>query len=147
MSDGYIDLSPKQTGLFPKTIETLHELKREGYSMHIITNGFKEVQFIKLEEARLRPFFDLVLCSEDLGHHKPSRLIFEYGLKLAGATARKSVMIGDDYEVDIVGARNCGMHGVLFDPKNTKSHLEHEYRIGQLNELPEKLTWILRSQL
>jgi putative hydrolase of the HAD superfamily len=147
ISQGYIELSPRQTNLFPKTIETLNELKREGYSMHIITNGFKEVQFIKLEEARLQPYFDLVLCSEEVGHNKPSRFIFEHALKETGANAMESIMIGDDYEVDIVGARNCGMHGILFDPENSKAHLENEFRIQHLHELPEKLTWALRSRL
>jgi putative hydrolase of the HAD superfamily len=147
ISQGYIEISPRQTHLFPKTLETLNELKREGYQMHIITNGFKEVQFIKLEEARLRPFFDLVLCSEEVGYNKPSRFIFEHALKVTGAVATESVMIGDDYEVDIVGARNCGMHGILFDPENNKVHLEEEFRICHLRELTEKLTWILRSRL
>jgi len=147
LSDGYIEISPKQTHLFPKALETLNDLKRDGYLMHIITNGFKEVQFIKLEEARLRPYFDLILCSEEVGHNKPSRFIFEHALHVTGALASESVMIGDDYEVDIVGARNCGMHGILFDPENTKGHLETEFRIRHLEELPEKLTWILRSRL
>lgn len=145
ISQGYIDLSPKQTNLFPKTLETLAELQKEGYQMHIITNGFKEVQHIKLEEAKLRPYFDLVLCSEEVGHNKPSKKIFEFALNQTGADASKSVMIGDDYEVDIVGARSSGMHGILFDPSNTKSHLENEFRIQHLNELPEKLTWVLRT--
>ena len=147
ISQGYIDLSPRQTHLFPKTIETLNELKRDGYLMHIITNGFKEVQFIKLEEARLRPYFDLILCSEEVGHNKPSRFIFELALKETGANASESVMIGDDYEVDIVGARNCGMLGILFDPENKKGQLENEFRIQHISELPEKLTWVLRSRL
>lgn len=147
ISNDYIELSPKQTCLFPGTIETLDELKYEGYNMHIITNGFKEVQFIKLEEAKLNRYFDLVLCSEEVGYNKPSRNIFNHALTHTGATAAESVMIGDDYEIDILGARNCGMHGVLFDPTNTKSHLEREHRICQLKELPEKLTWIFRSQL
>jgi putative hydrolase of the HAD superfamily len=147
LSNGYIEISPRKTHLFPKTLQTLNELQRDGYRMHIITNGFKEVQFIKLEEARLRPYFDLILCSEEVGHNKPSRFIFEHALHKTGALASESVMIGDDYEVDIVGARNCGMHGILFDPENNKGHLEDQFRIRHLEELPEKLTWVLRSRL
>lgn len=145
LSSGYIELSPRQTALFPSALETLHELKSEGYQMHIITNGFKEVQYIKLEEARLKPYFDLVLCSEEVGHNKPSKLIFEYALHSVRARPENSVMIGDDYEVDFVGAKNCGMHAVLFDPENEKEKLENQHRIQHLNELPGLLPWIFRT--
>lgn len=145
LSSGYIELSPRQTALFPSALETLNELKSEGYQMHIITNGFKEVQFIKLEEARLKPYFDLILCSEEVGHNKPSKLIFEYALQTVSAKAENSVMIGDDYEVDVVGARNSGMHAILFDPENEKSKLENLHRIQHLNELPGLLPWVFRT--
>lgn len=145
ISSGYIELSPKQTALFPSALDTLKELKTEGYQLHIITNGFKEVQFTKLVEARLHSFFDLILCSEEVGHNKPSKLIFEHALNTVGALPLNSVMIGDDYEVDVVGARNCGMHAVLFDPKNEKEKLENQHRIKDLHELPSLLPWIFRT--
>jgi putative hydrolase of the HAD superfamily len=144
-SDGYVEISPRQTALFPETIETLVSLKRDEYNMHIITNGFKEVQYIKLENSGLDGFFDVILCSEDVGHNKPSPLIFDYALKQAGATKKDSVMIGDDLEVDVIGANNAGIMGILFDPYDHYSNLTDTPRIKQLDELQELLPWIFRN--
>jgi len=145
ISDGYVELSPQQTALFPKTHETLNYLQKEGYNMHIITNGFKEVQYIKLNKSGLDRYFDVIVCSEDVGQNKPSPAIFKHSLDTANAKAIDSVMIGDDYEVDVVGARNFGMHAILFDPYDEKRHLEDEGRIQCLNEIPSKLPWIFKN--
>lgn len=147
LSQGYIDLSPQQTCLFPKTLETLEYLQKEGYNMHIITNGFKEVQFVKLNKSGLEKYFDVIVCYEDVGKNKPSREIFSHSMKRAGCTSDHSVMIGDDYEVDILGAMRSGMQGVLFDPKNHFRHYEKNFRIKHLGELPEILPWVFRKTL
>ncbi len=142
ISDGYVELSPQQTALFPKTHETLDYLQKEGYNMHIITNGFKEVQYIKLNKSGLDHYFDVIVCSEDVGQNKPSPAIFKHSLNAANAKAIDSVMIGDDYEVDIVGAQNYGMFGILFDPENSFKHFQDQHRIQSLDELPVLLPFI-----
>ena len=97
LGDGYVELSPYQTNLFPHTIETLDALKKEDYQLHIITNGFKEVQYIKLKNSGLIDFFDVILCSEEVGKTKPSPLVFQAAIDRANATKKESLMIGDDY--------------------------------------------------
>ncbi len=143
MSDGYIDVSPKQTALFPGAIDTLTQLKSDGYQMHIITNGFREVQFVKIDNCDLTPYFDVIVCSEDVGVNKPDKQIFTHALTKAKAQPSLSVMIGDDYEVDVSGAIHSGMHGIHFDPYNMFPD-EHLVRIRSLSELPDILPWILR---
>lgn len=147
ISDGYVELSPQQTALFPNAIETLEYLKKEGYTMHIITNGFKEVQFIKLKNSGLIDFFDVIVCSEDVGYNKPNPAIFNHSLSKAAATAEKSVMIGDDYEVDVLGALNFGMKGVLFDPYNEFKSSVDGNKIKNLNELSALLPWVFKTNL
>lgn len=142
LSDGYVELSPKQTALFPEALETLKLLQEQGYPMHIITNGFKEVQYIKLENSGLAPFFDIVVCSEDVGKNKPAPDIFHHALERAGAKATNSIMIGDDYAVDIIGAYNAGMQGILFDPEDKCIIRSGDHKIQHLNEIPGKLAWI-----
>ncbi len=127
ISQAYIDLSPKQTKLFPNAIETLTKLHEMGFKMHIITNGFVEVQYIKLKESKLEPFFDVIVCSEHIGFNKPDRRIFEHALNLACAKAEESMMIGDDLQVDILGANQVGMEAVLFDPE--KKHKSQAFKI------------------
>ncbi len=136
MSDRYLEISPFQTHLFPSTKEVLTDLKNSNYNLHIITNGFKEVQFTKLENSGILHFFNDVLCSEEIGQAKPHPLVFEGALKRTNAIAANSIMIGDDFNADVVGAENAGIRGVLFDPFKIyegKSGLE---RVGHLEEIP-----------
>lgn len=147
LSDGYVELSPQQTVLFPDAIETLNTLQKSGYNMHIITNGFKEVQHIKLKNSKLENYFDVIVCSEDVGKNKPSPDIFHHSMQRANTKASESVMIGDDYEVDVLGALNVGMKGILFDPDKTHNHQQDDHRIHKLNELPDLLPWVMRTIL
>ncbi len=136
LAEAYVNFSPYQTQLFPKTIEVLNELKDNGHPMHIITNGFKEVQFIKLRESKLIDYFDVILCSEEVGQSKPAKAVFDRALDMAGTTAEKSIMIGDSYQADIVGAENAGIKAVLFDPTREHKVGFHPYHIHALDQLP-----------
>jgi putative hydrolase of the HAD superfamily len=142
LSDGYVAISPKQTLLHDGALETLDQLKSDGYSMHIITNGFKEVQYIKLENSGLAPYFDTVVCSEELGKNKPAPEIFYHALTKAGAKNTGSVMIGDDPEVDVVGAINAGLSGILFDPEDVHRTPHSAVKIKRLSELSDVLPWL-----
>jgi putative hydrolase of the HAD superfamily len=144
LSDAYVQISPLQTALFPSAIQTLEELAQMGFKLHIITNGFQEVQFIKLENCGLRAFFDVVVCSEFVGKNKPDLAIFKYAMNQAGAKAQKSVMIGDDYHVDIAGALRAGMQAIWFDP-SAKNQYNYENTIAELTVLPEMLPKLLLS--
>ncbi|MFM6945503.1 MAG: YjjG family noncanonical pyrimidine nucleotidase [Flavobacteriales bacterium] len=134
LSDAYVQISPLQTALFPAAIETLQELQQMGYNLHIITNGFQEVQFIKLENCGLRAFFDVIVCSEFVGKNKPEPAIFNYAMNQAGAKPAQAIMIGDDYHVDVAGALRAGMQAVWFDPSGKNSY-GYEHTIKQLTEL------------
>jgi putative hydrolase of the HAD superfamily len=136
LSNGYIEISPRQTELFPNTLETLVELQHMGYQMHIITNGFQEVQYLKLEESKLAPFFQQIICSEAVGYTKPDARVFHHAMQLAQTSPKDSVMIGDDREVDIMGAMQVGMHAILFDPENQYAQLPGEPKISNLETLP-----------
>ena len=142
LAQRYVETSPYQTQLFPGTIPTLQLLKEQGYHLHIITNGFKEVQFIKLENSKIIDFFDVILCSEDVGHNKPHPDIFLEAMSRANTTATNSVMIGDDLRVDVGGAENIGIKGVLFDPKGKYDFNTHPYIIKRLSQFPEILPWL-----
>lgn len=142
LADGYVALSPHQTNIFPDTIETLERLRKDEFELHIITNGFSEVQHIKLEKSGLKPYFEVVLCSEEVGKSKPNRLVFDHALGLAKANAGDSVMIGDSYEADIVGAENAGIRAILFDPNRIHREGRHKWHIHELKAIPETLPWM-----
>ena len=138
ISEDYIHISPRQTQLFPKTIDTLKELKNRNYSLHIITNGFEEVQYIKLKESLLDSYFDIIVCSEHIGFNKPDKRIFQHAMNQANAKVFESVMIGDDLKIDILGANQIGMEAILFDPND-----EHKTKAFQkIKVLDELLTFL-----
>ncbi len=110
----YLENMALQTKLFPGTIETLTSLKQKGYQMHVITNGFREVQHSKLANCRLDAFFTKVFISEDIQTTKPHREIFEHALKSTNALKKRSIMIGDSWGIDILGALEFGMDQIMF---------------------------------
>lgn len=143
MGEAYIEVSPRQTQLFPNVIETLEELNSIGFKLHIITNGFAEVQYIKLENCGLIQYFDVIVCSEVIGKNKPDPLIFRHALKEANAMNVNSLMIGDDYHADIHGALQSGLQAVLFDP-HKQQNSSYEWVISDLIEVPSMALKLLR---
>jgi putative hydrolase of the HAD superfamily len=138
IGDDYVLISPTKKQLFPFTHETLTYLINK-YKLHIITNGFSEIQFIKLKNSDLDKYFTNVITSEEAGAQKPSPVIFEHALKIARAEINESLMIGDDLETDILGARNMGIDQVFFNTDNVQHSENITYEISSLKELQEIL--------
>jgi putative hydrolase of the HAD superfamily len=135
LSDEYTYRSPRKGLLFPDTIETLDVLKTR-FQLHIITNGFEEIQHVKLEFSGLNNYFECLITSEQAGSKKPDAAIFNYALQQAGAIAEESLMIGDDLDVDIIGAKIIGMDTILFDPFNSyQTTLEPTLRVNNISEI------------
>ncbi len=114
LAEDYILHLPDNNHLFEGTVELL-EVLNQNYDLHIITNGFEEVQALKLKNSGIAAFFKTITTSEAAGAKKPDRKIFEHALGLARATVTGSVMIGDTYEADILGARALGMQTICFN--------------------------------
>ncbi len=108
MNNDYMLESPYKTKLIDGTIELLEYLKTK-YTLHIVTNGFPEVQHIKMSNSGLSPYFQEVFISEEIGYNKPDKRIFEYIFKTLNANAEHCIMIGDSWDADIQGAINVGM--------------------------------------
>ena len=130
----YIALAPQKTALFPGCLEMLKSLEA-NFRMHIITNGFEETQFIKLEKSGLRPYFQEIVTSDRIGVNKPEAKIFLAAMTEAGATRKDSLMIGDNLLADIIGAKKVGMDQVYFNPKKEKHQQKVTYEITNLSEL------------
>lgn len=108
----FLEVCPQMPHLLEGTHTLLSRWKTQA-TLHIITNGFQEVQGFKLEAGKLYPYFDQIINSEDAGYRKPHKGIFEYALQQAGASGEHSLMIGDDWDADIIGARDFGMDQVF----------------------------------
>ena len=104
-----------KSGVIKGAHELIDYLKGKGYRMHICSNGFHEVQYKKLKTCGMDGKFENVILSEDAGANKPSPVFFDYALKTTGASRETTLMIGDNYNSDILGAMNSGIDALLFN--------------------------------
>lgn len=132
ISDDYILHLPNSNHLFEGCMETLEYLHRK-YKLHIITNGFADVQFKKLNNSGIHHFFDTVTNSEMAGVKKPHGGIFEHALSVAKAFKNESVMIGDCLDADVGGALSFGIEALFFNP----NRIEVDKHIKQITNLVE----------
>lgn len=135
IDDEFIRVMPSQTVLFEGAHEVLELFRKRGFKQHIITNGFKEVQYKKLQNCNLSEYFDSVFISEELQCNKPGRAIFEKALKDNNARKSQSIMIGDSWESDIVGARNFGIDQIFFAPNGEQAKGEVTHCVSSLRDL------------
>jgi putative hydrolase of the HAD superfamily len=134
LSEDYVYWSPRIVRLVPGTMELLDYLKPK-YHLHLITNGFQEVQHIKLSGSGLEPYFETLTVSEEVGVKKPNPEIFLYALNKAHATAEESLMIGDEMAVDIDGACAAGMDQLLFNPQSEVVKGDRSFEVHDLLEI------------
>lgn len=137
ISHDYIEFLPDNNLLFDGAIEVLNYLKPK-YTLHIITNGFAEVQTRKLNNAGINNYFKTVTNSEMAGVKKPHPNIFEFALSLTNVSKENALMIGDCIDADVRGAINFGMKAILFD--EAEKHKDSEvFTINHLLELTKIL--------
>jgi putative hydrolase of the HAD superfamily len=138
IGDEYLDISPTKTLLVPHAREILAYLQT-GYRLHIITNGFLTTQQIKLKNCRLEQYFQSLTTSEVVGHNKPRPEIFHQALSSVNARKKESLMIGDDLEVDVRGARKFGIDQVFLNRDRVIHHEPVTFEIDTLLALKDIL--------
>lgn len=130
----YIHECPQKSYVLDGSFELLDHLK-DRYSMHIITNGFEDVQQTKLKSSGLDQYFREVITSEKAGGKKPGKEIFYYSMRLAGTKPEESLMIGDNFQTDIMGAMGVGMDQAYYNPDATPPPILPSYELRKLVEL------------
>lgn len=135
LSTRFLDLLPTRTILFPYAKEILQYLVVKGYTLHLVTNGFERTQQNKLMYSGLRPFFKEIITSEGSGSLKPNKEIFQFALDKCAATADQCIMIGDNVDVDIIGAMNAGIDQVYVNHLGVEPTIKPTYTVSSLKEL------------
>ena len=140
LNDDFLTRTTTKTKLLPHALEVLDYLKDAQYKMYIVSNGFEEVQYRKINNSGLSPYFEGVVLSDKVGVNKPHPAIFAAALDMAGSTKADSLMIGDSWGADIVGAKNSGIDQVWYDMGfEPSSGFNPTYRIQSLLELKDIL--------
>lgn len=111
----FLDKILNHNELVEGTTYILDYLKAKNYTLHIISNGFKEVTERKCILSGIDQYFQTITSADTVGVRKPRPEIFEYSLKLAEASKAESILIGDDWIADVVGAQNFGMDVIFFN--------------------------------
>ncbi|MFP4089767.1 MAG: YjjG family noncanonical pyrimidine nucleotidase [Cyclobacteriaceae bacterium] len=134
LAEAYLQLCPTKPHVFPHTHEVLGYLQ-DRYQLHILTNGFSDVQWIKLRSAGLSAYFKEIVTSDDAGFRKPQADIFHYSLRRISAECSECLMIGDNLETDMDGALGVGMDCIFFNPAKIQHQSRITYEISCLSQL------------
>jgi putative hydrolase of the HAD superfamily len=134
MNEDFLNTCPTKGILFPHVHEVLTYLN-DKYSLHIITNGFKETQHIKISTSNLDKYFTEIINSELCGYLKPDKRVFDYAVNKVNAACTDCIMIGDNMYTDILGAKNAGLDQIFFNPNEIEHKEEITHEIKSLNEL------------
>ncbi len=127
--------------LEPESFSILLYLKSQGYKVGLITNGKELKQWEKLVRLGVYPFFDDVVTSESVGVEKPNPEIFNIAMERLGVTAGTSLMIGNNFNADILGACEAGMQAMLINSRITTEQQEvldelgYNHMVEELNSL------------
>lgn len=134
LSHEYLYGCPKKANLIPYAKEVLDYLSSH-YSLTIVTNGFEEIQTVKLLSGNITHYFDHVVTSQNAGYKKPSREIFEYALAINNLQSNDVIMIGDNLITDIGGAINASIDTVFYNPAGIEHGSKVNHEIRCLSEL------------
>jgi YjjG family noncanonical pyrimidine nucleotidase len=138
ISDEYLNTCPKKANLIPHAEEVLDYLSIQ-YKLTVVTNGFEEIQHVKLKSGNLHRYFDHIVTSQKAGHRKPSQKIFEYAMNVNGIKCNDVIMIGDNLITDIAGARSASIATVFFNPDKILHNAQIDHEISCLSELKDIL--------
>lgn len=139
MNESFLNISPYKKKLMPGALDALGYLVNKNYRLYILTNGFTQIQTIKMESSGLDVFFEKMFTCENTFSHKPKSAMFHYALSSVNAKKRESLMIGDDLKVDIIGARESGIDQVYYNPNSITHQESVTFEIKALSELKDIL--------
>ena len=139
LSDDFLERTTLRTKLVDGTMELLEYLKPK-YKMHILSNGFREVQYKKIKNSGLTSYFDKIILSDEIGINKPHVDFFNHALKTTNSYPSETLMIGDSWDADIMGAYNSNIHQLWYNPEELQPvGFTPTYCVKTLEEIKEIL--------
>jgi putative hydrolase of the HAD superfamily len=125
--------------LFDDVAPVLTDLKKRGLVLGLISNVEQDINDT-LSRLGLTSWLEIVVTSQDAGTNKPRPEIFQEALRRAGVGPSEAIYVGDQYQVDVVGAEGAGMKGILLDRGGYYEKITACPRIRSLREVAEYLS-------
>lgn len=138
----YLEILAKGNKMIPGVEEMLEKLTKK-YLIAVLSNGFTKTQYQKLHYSGLEKYITRTIVSEEIGINKPNKILFDYAVAETGATD-PLLMVGDNWETDILGALNAGWYAIWFNPSGKDFPLSRQEMIER-NLDPDKLIAIVRN--
>lgn len=114
----YLDRLAECTRLVDGAVDLLEWIKSRGMMTGVLSNGFTEVQHRKIRNSGLAPLVDYTVLSDDIGINKPDVRLYRHAEQVAGTTAARCIMVGDNPDTDIRGAVDAGWKAICLDRGN-----------------------------
>lgn len=131
----YIGRIMRKKKVIPGAIDLLEYLKPK-YKLVLLSNGFSEMQYTKIENNGMSDYFDAVILSDQVGVNKPHPDIFRFALNEVHTTPDRAIMVGDNYDTDITGAYNSGVDQLWYNPAQTeKKSFSPTHTVANLLEI------------
>jgi YjjG family noncanonical pyrimidine nucleotidase len=134
INDDFLRICPKKPHLIDGALSILTYLHAK-YPLHLVTNGFDEIQSIKIRESGIAHYFEEMFTSQRAKAKKPDPQIFKYALNHLHISEKQVIMIGDNPETDLKGAIEAGIDTIYFNPDNTPSPYRPTHEIKKLGEI------------
>lgn len=131
LGEEYLRLLPQKPYLLDGAREIL-DYTAAKYKLHIVSNGFDWIQARKMASSGIDHYFEHVVTVERANAKKPDPQIFEYALGAANAQKSESIMIGDNWEADVMGAQRFGIDAVYYNPEGKTFEQKPTYDIQHL---------------
>ncbi|HJS17474.1 MAG TPA: HAD family hydrolase [Anaerolineales bacterium] len=126
-------------------LPTLKKLEKDGYRMGLISNAGDDQDVHQLvQRFEISPYFDFILTSAACSYRKPHPRIFELAIANWYFLPNETVMVGDNLDADIRGAKSAGLYAVWISRRAGSSsedqpRFEPDEAISTLSELPPLL--------
>ncbi|MGZ5262269.1 MAG: YjjG family noncanonical pyrimidine nucleotidase [Kaistella sp.] len=137
--NNFLDEILNYNDLVEGAFDLLEYLAEKKYTLHILSNGFKEVTYRKCELSGIKNYFETITSADEINIRKPHPEVYDYALKKAGAAKEESMMIGDDWIADIEGAKSFGLKVIFFDVFNDNYEADEVAVIKKLAEIKNLL--------
>lgn len=139
INNDFLHRTTLQKRLVPGAIDLLEYL-RPRYHLYILSNGFREVQSLKMENSGLAPYFEKLILSEDACIQKPHKGIFNYALINTNSRRNESLMIGDSWDADIAGAHQSQIDQIWYNPNRyPEKDFSPTFTVSTLEEIKQLL--------